>query len=462
MPLSKTILAIGLGVSLAAPLARAETPQPDSADPVLQALIDEALAHNPELLASRQLELAAQARPGQAAARPGPTVGVFYQNDGVAPSLGREPMTLLGVSGGRDIPYPGKLGLRRQVAQTEAAEAGLNVERTRLSLVGSVKRAYYGLLLSRGLAALALEQHKVLQEMQETARVRYASAVGSQQEMLRTQVEGTRVQALHALHHAEARARLAQLNALLGRLAETPVDTTASLPLRLETRSAADVVAWSEANSPELKAAALATERDERAAELARLEFKPDFNVQGGLMYRGSLPPMWQASVSVSLPSRARVKGGLAEAQARLAASKARLEDVRVRLRATVEQRLALLEAAQQIEATYRDGLLPQGDLAVQSATASVAAGQGSQLGVLASVAALLDDRTDYLRLLATHASEAARLEEASLEEPTGIDSLLTHGRSNMPEGGAMAPPGAGVRPSMPRPTTPAAQTEMR
>ena len=66
--------------------------------------------------------------------------------------------------------------------------------------------------------------------------------------------------------------------------------------------------------------AALAIERDEHAVELARLEFKPDFNVEGGLMYRGSLPPMWQASVSVTLPARARVKGGLAEAQAHLAA----------------------------------------------------------------------------------------------------------------------------------------------
>jgi outer membrane protein TolC len=457
MSLPKTILVMALGVSLAAPLARAETQPPDLADPVLQALIDEALAHNPEFLASRQLELAARAKPVQAAARPGPTVGVFYQNDGVGPSLGREPMTMLGVSGGQEIPYPGKLGLRRQVAQAQADVAGLDVKRTRLSLVGSVKRAYYGLLLARGLAALALEQHNVLQEMQETARVRYASAVGSQQEMLRTQVEATRVQALHAQHHAEARSRLAQLNALLGRPADTPVETTASLPLRPETRSAAEVVAWSEANSPELKAAALAIERDERAVELARLEFKPDFNAQGGLMYRGSLPPMWQASVSVALPSRARVKSGLAEAQAHLAASKARLEDVRVRLRATVEQRLALLEAAQQIEATYRDGLLPQGDLAVQSATASVAAGQGSQLGVLASVAALLDDRTDYLRLLATHAAEAARLEEASLEEPTGIDSLLMHGRSSMPAG-PMATPG----PNMPSRTTSTAPTGMR
>jgi len=91
MPFSKTILAVVLAVSLAPPLARAETQPPDSADPVLQALIDEALAHNPELLASRQLELAAQARPVQAAAHPGPTVGVFYQNDGVGPSLGRRP-----------------------------------------------------------------------------------------------------------------------------------------------------------------------------------------------------------------------------------------------------------------------------------------------------------------------------------------------------------------------------------
>jgi len=458
MPFSKTILAIALGASLAAPLAGAENRSPDSSDPVLQALIDEALLHNPELLASRQLELAAQARPVQAAARPGPTVGVFYQNDGVGPSLGREPMTMLGVSGGQDLPYPGKLGLRRRVAQADAGAASLDVERARLTIVGSVKRAYYGLLLARGLAALALEQRNVWQEVQETARVRYASAVGTQQEMLRAQVEATRVQALHAQHHAEARARLAQLNALRGRPADTPVETTASLPVRPETRSPAEVVAWSEANSPELRAAALAIERDERAMELARLEFKPDFNEQGGLMYRGSLPPMWQASVSVALPSRARVKGALVEAQAHLAASKARVEDVRVRLRATVEQRLALLDAAQQIEATYRDGLLPQGDLAVQSATASYAAGQGSQLTVLASVAALLDDRTDYLRLLATHAAEAARLDEASLEQPMGVDSLLMHGRSSMPAGGAMAAPG----PSMPSRTTSTAQTGMR
>src|SRR5438034_11783576 len=98
-------------------------------------------------------------------------------------------MTMLGVSGGQDLPYPGKLGLRRRVAQADAGAASLDVERARLTIVGSVKRAYYGLLLARGLAALALEQRNVWQVVHDTARESYALAVGTQQVMPRAQGE---------------------------------------------------------------------------------------------------------------------------------------------------------------------------------------------------------------------------------------------------------------------------------
>jgi outer membrane protein TolC len=144
------------------------------------------------------------------------------------------------------------------------------------------------------------------------------------------------------------------------------------------------------------------------------------------------------------LPSRSAATAALAEAQARLAADQARLADVRLRLRAVVEQRLALIAAAESIETTYREGLLPQGEVAVQSATATYAAGQGSQVAVLGAVAAVLEDKTDYLRVQATRAIEMTRLEEASLDPPTGIDSLLMHGRSTMPGAGSMNAPAAG------------------
>jgi len=435
-------LVFAVGTAVLAESAPVRADVPPGQDPVLQGLVDEALARNPQLVAAQQLEQAAAARPVQAGSRPGPRVGVFYQNDGVAPSLGREPMTMLGVSAGQEIPYPGKLGLRRQVAQADADLTAFDVERVRLSLIASVKRAYYSLVLARGLADLALEHRKVWDEVRETARVRYASAVGSQQEMLRAQVEGTRLNAVHAQHHAEARARLADINALLGRPADTPIETVTALTIAADSRSPEEIVAAAEAVSPELKAAEHSIARDQRALDLAQLDFKPDFNVEGAAINRGGLPPMWQVSASVMLPSRARARGAVAEAQARLAASNARVQDVRLRLRSAVEQRLALLDATTAIETTYREGLLPQGEIAVQSATATYAAGQGSQSAVLDAAAAVLEDRTDYLRVVAAHAVELTRLEEASLEPAMGIDSLLMHGRST--GGGSMGSPAEG------------------
>lgn len=425
----KPCLVVFASFAIGGPAVGAHAAEPPGPDAVLEGLVEEALTQNAALRAVRQAEVAARTVPTQAGSRPGPMIGLLYENDGVGPSLGREPMTRLGVSAGQEFPWPGKLAGRRRVAETEAAMAALDVDRARLSLIASVKRAYYALVLSRGLGGLALRHRDVWREIQESARARYASAAGPLQDLLRAQVEGTRLQALHAQHHAEARARLAQLNALLGRAMETPLETPDSPPTVEESRSLAEIVGWSEERSPELRAAILAVERDERALGVARLEGKPDVTLQAGYMLRGGLPLMWQAGGSVALPSRARARSAVAEAEARLAASRVRVVDVRVRLRAAVEQRMALLDAAEQIAATYRDGLLPQSDLAVRSALARYAAGEGPQAAALEATAAAIEDQIDYVRLLATRVSEHARLEEASLDDPVGIDSLLAHGR---------------------------------
>jgi outer membrane protein TolC len=404
------------------------------------------------------LVTAAGTRATQADSLPGPMLGVSYQNDGLAPTLGERDMTMLSVEASQEFPYPGKRDLRRDVAQADAALASFDVERERLALVASVKRSYHGLRLARALADLAEQQRNAWKEVQEAARVRYASAVGSQLELLRAQVEGTRVQALHAQHHAEAKARLAELNRLLARPPDTPVDTSPPTTLRLETRDAEALVLLSESISPELKAAAAAVARDELALSLAHRDFKPDLVVQVGWSYRGGLDPMWKAGVALALPSRSRARGALAEAEARLAASKARVEDVRLRLRSAVEQRLALLGAAEEIEATYRDGVLPQEQVSLESALARYRTGQGPQLGVLEAMVSLLDDRTDYLRLLTAHAIERTRLEEASLEPSSGLEGLLMHGRTGLGGSMGMDPKGMQLSPASPTSTS----SEMR
>lgn len=395
----------------------------------LQRLVDEALEHNPELIAARQSLTAARERPAQADSRPGPMLGVLYTNDGWSPSLGSQAMTTLGLMASQELYYPGKQRLRREVAEADVGLAVWDVERVRLSLVSAVKRAYYGLVLARGLAALAGEQRDLWRELAETARVRYASAVGQQQELLRAQVEGTRIHALHAQHHAEARARLAEMNRLLGRPAGGEIETPGTVATALPNRSLEEWLADSESNSPELKAAAATVARDELAVSLAEKASRPDFVVQAGYMNRGGLPPMWQAGVSLAFPSRGAARASVAESSARLTASRARLEGVRLRLRTAVEQRVAFLGAAEEIESTYRAGVLQQGQTTVESALARYRSGQGAQLSVLEAMVALVEDRTDYLRLQVSHAAERARLEEASLEPPA-METLLAHGRA--------------------------------
>src|SRR5262249_54308430 len=149
------------------------------------------------------------------------------------------------------------------VAKADAALAQFDLERQRLALVGSVKRAYQSLRLARALADLADRQRDAWKEVQEAARVRYASAVGQQLELVRAQVEGTRVQALHAQPHAEARARRTERTGLLAGAADTPVEPSPPAALRPERRDPLAVVHDSESMSPELKAAAAAVERDE-------------------------------------------------------------------------------------------------------------------------------------------------------------------------------------------------------
>ena len=219
MRLPSTCLLVFL-VLRSSPLSAASAPE----DPVLQALIEEALGGNPGLAAARQAVLAARARPDQAESRPGPKAGVFYQNDGWSPSLGRGEMTLLGFSAGQELPYPGKLDLRRRIAESDVTAASAELERSRLGLIDPSGGR------TTGLSWRGASRSWPRNIGRSGGRSRRRRGRGThppsdlQQELLRAQVEATRLNGVHIQHHAEARARLAELNALRGRPAETPVE----------------------------------------------------------------------------------------------------------------------------------------------------------------------------------------------------------------------------------------------
>jgi cobalt-zinc-cadmium efflux system outer membrane protein len=406
-----------LATGLCAAAAHAQARPADEPDAGLRSILDEALARNPDLLAARALLAAARSRPPQARALPDPMLALGYTNDGWAPTLGARDMTTLGVTWSQELSYPGKRRLRGEVASLEAGQVEQQLERVRLGVVAAVERAYAELRLAREVAGVVREQEDVWKQIDGVARARYAVGQGAQQDVLRVQVEVTRIEQFRIDQTAEAEVRRADLNRLRSADADTPVETPAPLVLRAVETDPAEQLRLAETSSPELRAAALAVERERRALELARKESRPDFTLQAGYMNRGRLDPMWQASVGVSLPLFARKNAArVAEAEARLRASESNRQAMLLRLRARTQERLARLRAVEKTATLYEKGIVPQGQMAVEAGLASYQAGQIPFLALLESLATLYGDRTTLLRLRARHARLRASLEEASLE----------------------------------------------
>ena len=423
-PLAFACLAWGSESALAAEDPSATT---------LEALVSEALKRNPEVLEAHAALDVARERPAQAGALDDPMVGIVYTNDGWTPSLGREDMTTLAVMGSQAIPYPGKRGLRTRIAAADVDLATAELERVRRTITASVSRAYWSLALARGLASLAVEKRELWQRVEETARALYAAGPGGQLDVFQAQAEAARVEEEHVGLATDARLRQAEINRLLARELDMPVETPDLTTVIDERRVLAEITAAAEATVPEVAAAGVALERNRLALALARRQSRPDFAVQGAYMNRGGMPPMWQAGITASLPIRRdRRDAAVAEAEARLRQAESRAESVRLTLRLRMEERVARLAAIERIAAIYRDTLIPQRRLATDSALATYSAGVGSQAAVLATLNALVADRAEYMRVLARHAIGRVALEEAALAPD--LDGAMERAPSRMGE----------------------------
>jgi outer membrane protein TolC len=386
-------------------------------DPVLQALIDEALARNPDLHAAQSAIAAAHTATERARVLPDPMVSMTFTNDGWAPSLGSMPMTTLGFMVSQSLPYSGKRDLRASLAASQARQAEPALARARLALEGAVRRAYYGLLLARELQALTAEQRELLQQVEVVARARYAVGQGAQPDVLRVQTEVTRIEQRVIEQAAEAEVRLAEINRLLARPLDTPLETTARLALSPLGARTDEMLDQARAVSPELRSAALAIETSTAAAAVARRDLKPDFSVQGGYMNRGGLDAMWLAGVGISWPFNKKAReSAVAEAEIRAKGGSHVVESMGLQLAYKTRERFTRAKSLEKLVALYDGGIIPQDQMTVEATLTSYQTGKVPFVSVLEAMTALYADRWARAGLVADHARLRASLREASLD----------------------------------------------
>lgn len=412
-----------------------------SSDPQLQALIQQALDRHPDLARARADVAAARERVPQARALPDPTVSVGIQNDGFKRlQIGMMETSYYQVMATQALPWPGKREARKAVAATGIGAAEAAQARTRLSVVADVSRAYYGLSLVRGQLRLLDEQSFLLQRAEEITRVRYEVGQGAQADLLRAQLSRTRLQQSRLSLQAEERTFLAALNRLRNEAPDAVVDSPPTLPDPDTAGSLEVLMARAETESPDLMAARNALGQAERSLDLARLDRRPDFAVTAGVMPRGSLDPMWQLGVSVSVPlwSRSKQQRAVAEQEWRRQSQASEAAGVRTLLAQRTAERAAQMEAALATLSLFKEGLLVQSEASYQAALAQYEAGRAPFLAVLEALNGWAADRSAHLQAQAQALALRLAQEEFNLAGTPPI-SAQALGSSAMGMGSAPA-----------------------
>src|ERR1022692_5285386 len=117
----------------------------------LPALVREALENNREILAAQKRYEAARQRPTQQSSLPDPMVSLGYNSVGnplPGAGLGREPQANVGVMVSQEVPFPGKLKLKGEMASKEAQAEFQQYQAVQLGVVSRLKQAYYRLQYS--------------------------------------------------------------------------------------------------------------------------------------------------------------------------------------------------------------------------------------------------------------------------------------------------------------------------
>jgi len=380
----------------------------------LEALVKIALEQNPSVQAARQAAEAKKARIVAQRTLPDPTVSFETMGDPVPfrlqagdPSSGRT------FSLEQEIPFPGKLDLKGKIAEKEAAVRGWSAEQTRLWVVRDLKRAYYDYFFLHKSREIVEENKGLLDHFAQAAEARYRVGQGTQQDVLRAQVEISKL--MDRMEVLEQRRVTAQslINSLLHRSPEAPLGKPEDVALPEVRHSLEELQQLARNNSPALRMQEQEIERNQHGVELARRDYYPDFSVGFSYVDRDREPEMYGVMVKAKLPLYywRKQRPELDSARLNLASSQRERESAVATLAASVRDAYTVLTASNRLAELYKSTVIPQASLALESALASYQVGQVDFLRLLDGLMTLLEYQLKYFESVTESRKALAQLE---------------------------------------------------
>ena len=399
-------------VVLVSASANAQTP----ARTALADVVAEALAKNPEIVVAQKRYDAARQRPTQERSLPDPMVSAGYSANGrpwPGAGLGTEPTSNIGFMVSQEVPYPGKRDLRASIATRDADAEFQQIEAARLDVIARVKQAYYRLAYADAVSGVLTRNRELLDTLLKVSEGRYAVGQAAQQDVIKAQTQLSILELQLERVHQERATREGQLNALLNRPAATPIGEPEDLQLTAFDHSLDTLIATANEHAPMLRRDQLMVERSQLAVDAARKEYKPDFALAGGYYYMGAMPPMYELRIDVKVPlQRSRRAAAVAEQLSTVDAARSTYDSTRLNLQSRLQEDFRMASTSVRLARLYRETVLPQARLALESSMASYQTGAVDFLSVLTNFGTVLEYEMTYFDELAAYHTAVSRLEE--------------------------------------------------
>lgn len=379
----------------------------------LAQLIREAREHNPDIQAARQRWESGKAVVPQVQTLPDPKIILGYKD------MLPERQAMYGMS--QEVPFPGKLRLKGEIASRDAERMEQDYLATQLAIIARLKESYYDLHYIHDSIEVLGKTKLLLQEFEGTAQSRYSVGEAAQQDVLRAQTEISRLLARLASLEQKRQSLHADINRILNRLPNDPLAPPGEIEFTPLRHSAGDLNVLVDQSSPLLHGQRKTLERGDQSIALAKREYYPDFELDARGMYDTAMKANgYQVMLNLKVPLyfATKQRQGVNEAVAGREASFQDLQALRQELMSRIRDNLAQAERAEKLVKLLRDSIIPQSRLTLASAQASYAVGKVDFLTLLNSLLTLQENELEFHSEMAEHEKALARLEGIIGETP--------------------------------------------
>jgi cobalt-zinc-cadmium efflux system outer membrane protein len=381
----------------------------------LRELMQEVDRSNPEIAASLHAWQAANNVPKQASALPDTEITLQQFSVGSPrPFAGfsNSDFAYVGIGASQELPYPGKRRLRSEIAEREADAIRAQSDGVRSQAIETLKLAYFQLAYLQQTLPILERNDQILNQIQQVAESRYRVGQGNQQDVLKAQLQHTKILQEIAMHHQQEEQLEAQLKQVLSRAQSSPDIVTEPLSLTVLTHSDAELLERAQDQNPDVRSRSEMVHRQESQVELSHKEFRPDFNVSYTYEHTAAkFRDYYMASFGIRLPNRGRQSAELAEATQNQERAKQQLRAEVQRVQSEVEQQYVLARRAEDQLKIYTEGLIPQSEATFQAGMAAYQSNRQDFQILLSSFQDVLNSNLEYQRELVEHESALARLE---------------------------------------------------